>query len=437
MKPRYRQAHEIIQRWFGDALKVVDPCESVARALRVEDERLRVGDSEYSLAEGRLIVLAIGKAAPAMARGAAQVLGNRIHTGIILTKHGHMSDPVAGFTAFEAGHPVPDMAGLEATRKILDVVDGLNEGDVVLALISGGGSALFELPPEGVSVEGMQVITRRLMHAGAGIHDLNIVRKALSQVKGGGLRRRIGPARCISLLLSDVLGNDPSIIASGPTVISSSTSEDAIDVLRRFQLADGLVHEVRSVLENDWLGPVVPDTNGDTVSIIADNATFIREIARLAREDGYAVALDERPWDGDAGELGRSMVDAMRAADDGIDVIVRGGEATVAVTGDGTGGRNTEMALVAALMLIGTDEWVVASLASDGDDGNSGAAGAIADPGTVDRARAAGVSPEDALRRNDSATIFRVAEGLVVTGATGTNVNDVYIALRPESGMEM
>ncbi len=435
MNPAWRQAHETIRRWFDRALTVVDPCESVERALRLDGDRLKVDGAECVLADdGRLVVLAIGKAAPAMARGAARVLGDRIHSGFILTKHGHLSETVSGFAAFQAGHPVPDPAGLEATRQILEAVEGLSERDVVLALISGGGSALLELPREGVSLDLMQDITRQLMHAGAGIHDLNTVRKALSQVKGGGLRRRIGRARCVSLLLSDVLGNDPSVIASGPTVLSSSTREDAWGVLENYGVADSVDGAVRSVLQR-----VVPqadalDTSGDIVSIIADNGIFIREVARLAREDGYAVELDERPWEDDAGELGKWIVGTTRECDADTDVIVRGGEATVTVTGDGTGGRNTEMALVAALELSEVDDWVVASLASDGDDGNSGAAGAIADPGTAERARVAGVSPENALRRNDSATVFHAAGGLVVTGATGTNVNDVYIALRTQSG---
>jgi glycerate-2-kinase len=172
------------------------------------------------------------------------------------------------------------------------------------------------------------------------------------------------------------------------------------------------------------------DTSRDAIAVIADNAMLVGKIARSARSEGLRVQLDDEPYDGDAADLGRSIVDVVRSLPDDVDVYVRGGEATVTVTGDGVGGRNTEMALAAALALYGVDGWVIGSLASDGDDGNSGAAGAIADAGTVARARAAGVDPENALRRNDSASLFRAAGGLVQTGPTGTNVNDVYLAVR-------
>jgi hydroxypyruvate reductase len=417
-----RPHHEQIRRWFDAAIEVVEPRRAVIDALD--------GLALLDKLEDRLVVISIGKAAGSMARGARDVLGDRIDRGIILTKYGHLAESVDGFDAYEASHPVPDQNGLAATRAILDVVDGLTERDLVLALISGGGSALLELPHEDISLEEMQSLTTQLMHAGAGIHDLNTVRKALSQVKGGGLRRAIGPARCVSLLLSDVLGNDPSVIASGPTVISSSGPRDAQSVLDRFGLLANLPESIRRTLDRETGGKEDVAVTADKVSVIADNETFVREISRLAEADGLRVMRNPEPYAGDAAALGRDLVEAARGADADVDVIVRGGEATVEVTGNGIGGRNTEMALSAALALDSQSGWVIASLASDGDDGNSGAAGAIADASTVGRARDEGIDPMNALRNNDSASVFRSTGGLVVTGPTGTNVNDVYIALR-------
>lgn len=426
-----QEAQREIRRWFQAALDVVDPRAAVVRTLSLEDGVISVDSHRVPVTySGRVVVIAIGKAACPLARGARDVLGDIIDRGIILTKYGHVDAPVDGFQIYEASHPTPDQAGLDATAAILDAVQGLSENDLVIALISGGGSALLELPREGVSLEDMQAVTSRLMHAGAGIHDLNTVRKALSQVKGGGLRARIGEARCVTLLLSDVLGNDPAVIASGPTVRSSSGPRDALAVLRQFGVEDEIPERVRNTLLKDPRSLPVPDVSRDVVTVIADNERFIREVAARAEAGGMRVSLELESYDGDAAVLGRHLVETLDTLPDDVDVFVRGGEATVTVTGDGVGGRNTEMALAAAIALDGDEEWVVASLASDGDDGNSKAAGAIVDGGTVRRAREVGIDAEDALRRNDSASVFRVSGGLVETGPTGTNVNDVYVAAR-------
>jgi glycerate 2-kinase len=430
-------ARTTISRWFEMALETVEPRRAVTSSLAFHDDTLEVDGRAIRLTQdGRIIVLAVGKAAGGMAQGALDVLGDRMDRGIILTKYGHISEPVEGLESFEADHPTPDQAGLDATSRILEAVSGLAERDVVLALISGGGSALLELPRDGVSLEDMQEVTQELMHRGAGIHDLNTVRRALSKVKGGGLRRAIGPAHCVTLLLSDVLGNDPATIASGPTVQAETSSGDALQVLGRFGIRDGAPGGVLSALGGDDDDDPI-DISRDVVAVIADNETFVTAIAEQAKRDGLRVQVIPDSYEGDAADLGREMVDLARMAPHDLDVLIRGGEATVEVTGDGTGGRNTEMALAAAIALEGNHRWWVASLASDGDDGNSGATGAVADGNTVHRARVAGIDPVDALRRNDSATVFREVGGLIETGPTGTNVNDVYIALRiGETGEE-
>lgn len=427
---RRERAHRLIERWFREALQAVDPRRSVQRSLEWDGANLRVAGREVDIREGaRLVVIAIGKAAPDMAQGAVDVLGERIDDGFILTKEGHPRLEVAGFEAREASHPVPGERGLAATREILNLVGGLSGDDVVLALISGGGSALLEQPRDGVSLADMQQATELLMHAGAGIHDLNVVRQALSEVKGGGLRRAIGPARSISLLLSDVLGNDLHVIASGPTVPLPRDLPSAVDVARRYGLDDQVPPAVMRLLEGPRPDGMDPDPR-DIVLIIADNATLIDALARIAREASFTVGKGPIGYDGDATELGLRLVREARDARREIDVLLGGGEATVRVTGTGVGGRNTEAALAAAMAMTADDDWVIASLASDGDDGVSHAAGAIADAGTVERGRNAGVDARRALENNDSATFFSRAGGLVVTGATGTNVNDVYIAVR-------
>ena len=427
------EAHALIRRAFGEALRCVEPRRAVRSALRWQGDALHVDDRRIDLAPGaRVVVIAIGKAAPAMARGATDALGDRIDRGVILTKHGHLDDPVPAFDAFEAGHPVPDEDGARATRHVIAAVEGLGANDVVIALISGGGSALLELPRPPVTLADMQEMTRLLLRGGATIHDLNAVRSVLSQVKGGGLRRIIGPARCVSLLLSDVLGNDPEVIASGPTILATPSAERARQIIRRFGPEVRLPAAVAELLAGESAEPggAIPAA-GDVWSVIADNAMLVAEVERLLRSDGVATRLAWPSWAADAGVLGRRMVADVLAAGEDVDVLLGGGEATVEVSGDGIGGRNTEAALVAGMELERTGApWVIASLASDGQDGASDAAGAIADPETCRRARGQGIDPAAALRNNDSATFFERAGGLVVTGPSGTNVNDVYLAVR-------
>lgn len=434
MTPAIEGAHARIRRAFHEALRAVEPRTAVRAALAWDGGRLTVDGQHLSLSQGgRFVVIAIGKAAPAMAQGARDVLGERIDRGIILTKHRHMGgEPVVGFDVCEAGHPVPDEDGARGTRQVIAAVEGLGPEDVVIALISGGGSALLELPREPLCLADMQETTRLLLRAGATIHDLNAVRSVLSQVKGGGLRRIIGPSRCVSLLLSDVLGNDPGVIASGPTIPGAPSRAKARTILEKFRVMDRVPPAVRALMDQ----PDPPtETSGlgrdDLCAVIADNALLVAEVERLLAAEGLNTAIAWRAWDGDAGDLARRMVRDVDDAHGGIDVLLGGGEATVEVTGDGIGGRNTETALVAAIELERTGvPWVIASLASDGQDGASNAAGAIADPATCARARSQGIEADAALRNNDSATFFERVGGLVITGPTGTNVNDVYVAMR-------
>ncbi len=406
---------DLIISWYQQALAAVDP----ALVTRTALETIDVGS-------GRIVLLAIGKAAVAMASAAREALGDRISTGLIVTKSGQMSDDVEGFVGIEAAHPIPNESSLHAGEQALAAVSNLSEDDTVIALISGGGSSLVEHPVEGVSLMDVQVTTEMLMYAGAGIHDLNTVRKALSAIKGGGLRRAMGDARCVTLMLSDVLGNDFSVIASGPTIIEPISRHRAWQVLSEFRVQDRVPVSVRELLTSEAPASVDVDTSRDISEVLADNATFVAAVEDQARSAGLRTERRWNHWKDDAHELAHRIVSDCRSAADDTDVLIGGGEATSMVRGSGSGGRNTETALVAAMLLDSHDAWTIASLASDGDDGNSGAAGGIVDGTTVEDRAVADV----ALAESDSGGYLRQRDCLYDPGATGTNVNDVYIAVR-------
>jgi glycerate-2-kinase len=426
-----------IERAYRAGIEVVAPDAAVRRVLTRTDNGFEA-DGETVPVPGRLVVVAIGKAAAPMAAAAASVLGDRISAGYLLTKDGHVEVPPDGFAVFEAAHPVPDARGIAATEAILAGIDGLGVDDVVLALISGGGSALFEAPADGLSLEDMQRTTDLLLRAGAPIQDLNAVRSELSEVKGGGFRRHIGEARTVSLILSDVLGNDPTVIASGPTVPREPNPEGALAVLDRYHLRDAVPAAVRDHLDRAARSAcerLAEIPGSDIYRIVGDNAMFVDAVRESLERDGLAVAEIWEAREGEAREQARLWVDALETSES--DAIIGGGELTVTVTGDGKGGRNTEFALAAAIELDRRDlRATVASLASDGQDGAIDAAGAVVDGGTVARLREAGIDPADALARNDSGTALGGIGALVVPGPTGTNVNDVYIGIREDRTAE-
>lgn len=404
---------DTIASWFHEALASVDPTVATTAAL-----------DDVDPGTGKLVVVAIGKAALPMAQAARCSLGPRIDTGLFITKQGQLTGEIDGFVGFEAGHPVPTEASLYAGQMVLEAVCELTENDTVLALISGGGSALVEYPIDGVSLTDLQVTTELLMFAGAGIHELNAVRKSLSQIKGGGFRRAMGNARCVTLLLSDVLGNDHGVIASGLTVLEACDLETAWRIVKRFGLEDRVPESVRLALLRDAVPIAEIDASRDEVQIIADNHMFVQAVVRAAANQGYDVHVAWSGWTDTTTELGQSAIQAMKHSN--ADVLIGGGEATSIVRGSGKGGRNTETALGVALAIKGCPDWTFASLASDGDDGSSHAAGAIVDGATV----VDEVSAQQALLRSDSAGYLAGRDALLVCGPTGTNVNDVYVALR-------
>lgn len=439
MRPGRADARSLIRRWYAAGIIAVEPRHAVRRHLSVDRDHLRVGSRSLPIPHRGVIVVAIGKAAVAMALGAHDVLGEHLRDGIILTKDGHADHAWAGMRVFEAAHPVPDERGVAATAAILDMVSDLVPTDIVLTLISGGGSALFEAPRDPLALGDLQATTNLLLRAGAPIQDLNAVRSPLSLVKGGGFRNRIGAAHCVSLILSDVLGNDPAVIASGPTIRTEPDPSRALSLLKHYGVRDSVPPGVIELLERREDEPSFErereSASGDVFEIIADNDVFIDGVAAAAEDELFPVVWRRRQ-EGEARELGQRFVAGLGDVPDNVHVVLGGGEATVTVRGDGVGGRNTEFALAAAIALGRTGaDWVVASLASDGQDGSVYGAGAIVDRRTVERAARAGFDPFASLDRNDSGSVFERLGDLVVPGPTGTNVNDVYIAVRTQSGL--
>jgi glycerate 2-kinase len=384
-------------------------------------------------------VVAVGKAAIAMTQGALQALGDVIVSGDVITKEGHATAALPPrLRVHEAGHPIPDERGTTATDLAIAALNRLDDVIAVLALISGGGSALLEAPRPGVSLADLAQTTDLLLRAGAPIDALNAVRSPLSRVKAGGLRAAAPRNAWATLILSDVLGNDPRIIASGPTVPGGGDPRLALEVIERFGVLWQVPLSVRAALDAGFEEPGPLRTQEDILLVIADNGAAVGAAADKASALGLESMVIWHAVQGEAAELGREFALAVRDVPESIDVVLGGGEATVTVRGDGRGGRNTEFSLAAALELerLGLQDWVIASLGTDGQDAMTGLAGAIADAGTPQRARDAGLDPIDALARNDSLSVFDVSGGKVKTGPTGTNVNDVYIAVRAKNRLD-
>jgi glycerate 2-kinase len=384
-------------------------------------------------------VVAVGKAAIAMTQGALQALGDVIVSGDVITKEGHATAALPPrLRVHEAGHPIPDERGTTATDLAIAALNRLDDVIAVLALISGGGSALLEAPRPGVSLADLARTTDLLLRAGAPIDALNAVRSPLSRVKAGGLRAAAPRNAWATLILSDVLGNDPRIIASGPTVPGGGDPRLALEVIERFGVLWQVPLSVRAALDAGFEEPGPLRTQEDILLVIADNGAAVGAAADKASALGLESMVIWHAVQGEAAELGREFALAVRDVPESIDVVLGGGEATVTVRGDGRGGRNTEFSLAAALELerLGLQDWVIASLGTDGQDAMTGLAGAIADAGIPQRARDAGLDPIDALGRNDSLSVFDVSGGKVKTGPTGTNVNDVYIAVRAKNRLD-
>jgi len=400
-------ADEIVKR----AIAAVSPDEAVARALNGQ---------EFS---GRVVLIAAGKAAWQMAKAANDCLGSRIDAGIVITKYDHVMGPIADYQCFEAGHPVPDENSFRGTAAALAAVENLTAEDTVLFLLSGGGSALFEKPL--VSGEVLQDITRQLLACGADIVEINTIRKRLSAVKGGRFALSCAPAKVFSIVLSDILGDPLDMIASGPAYPDSSTCEQAVAIAKKYDLQ--LTDEVWSLLEKE-----TPKALDNVTTQITGSVRELCVAAEgICRDLGYEVVLLTDQLCCEAREAGSFLASVLKThAMSGKNLaFLAGGETVVHLTGKGKGGRNQELALGAAMGIAGMANAAVFSVGSDGTDGPTDAAGGYCDGDTVAAMKEKGIDVFEVLRNNDAYTALGAVDGLIITGPTGTNVNDVAVAL--------
>ena len=372
---------------------------------------------------GRVLLVAAGKAAWQMAKAAADCLGDRIENGVVVTKYGHVMGPIASFSCFEAGHPVPDENSFKGTQAALDLVADLTEKDTVLFLLSGGGSALFEKPL--VPAEELQDITGQLLACGADIVEINTIRKRLSQVKGGRFAQICWPGFVEAVVLSDILGDPLDMIASGPACPDSSTSEDARRIKEKYGLRMSEAAEQLLGIETPKsLDNVHTQINGSVRELCAAAASTCREL-------GYEPVMLTDQLCCQAKEAGSFLASILKThASDGKPLaFIAGGETVVKLTGHGLGGRNQEIALSAAAGIAGMGSAAVFSVGSDGTDGPTDAAGGYADGDTCAELLAHGLTVDAVLQDNDAYHALQQTGGLILTGPTGTNVNDVAVAL--------
>jgi hydroxypyruvate reductase len=413
------------------ALRAVDPASAVRRFFSSAD----VAGAE------RVFVVGAGKAGAAMARAAVEILGERLSAGVIAVPQLPAS-AAERITFIEGGHPTPTEGTLLAGRAIADLLAQATARDLVVALISGGGSALLELPVEGLALADLQITNQQLLLSGAAVHEINVVRQRLSQLKGGGLARLAYPARVLGLILSDVVGNPLGLIASGPTVPATASRQAALAVVEKYHLRDRLPLIVLQHLESALSSsiPSVSSVSSVENRLIASNRLAGEAAAATARELGFVAALIADDWQGEAREVGerfarlvsqeaRGQGEGGTGAGGGPACLIVGGETTVTVRGAGRGGRNQEAALAAALVIDGLPNVVISTFATDGVDGPTDAAGAIVTGDTRARARALGLDPQKHLDANDSYAFFSALGDLVTTGPTGTNVNDLIFGL--------
>jgi glycerate-2-kinase len=430
---------------FRAGIEAVKPEHLVREALILDGDRLWVKDLRVNLRDYRkIIVLGTGKTTAHMCRTLEEILGNRITAGAVTVRRGE-SLACERIRVFEAGHPIPDEGTLEGTRNVLALADAVRSDDLVICLLSGGGSALLEAIPEGLTLSDLQETSRQLLASGATIHEMNIVRRHLSLVKGGQLARRFAPARCITLVISDVPGDLLESVASGPTAPDPFTFAIARKVVQSYGLERTLPRNVVRYLEEGMEGnhpetvkPGDPVLKNVTHLVIGNNGRALEGALARAQELGYHAEIRSRTMHGEARMAGKRVaqmaIDARRT--DGAAhfpaCVLIGGETTVTVRGDGRGGRNQELALAAAGALWNTEgDFLVASIGTDGIDGSTEAAGGVVTPEVIQRAKSLNLDPSAFLDRNDSYGFLKQAGGLVVTGPTGTNVMDVVIALVP------
>jgi len=427
---------------FDAGVAAVDPLVAVHRAVVRRGDELEVDGVTYDLrAYSKVYVVGTGKGSAVMARGLESILADRLSAGAVTVKYGHGA-PVNRVTLYEAAHPIPDAAGVQGASAAMDLVRQAGAEDLVFCLLSGGGSALWPAPCDGISLAEKQRMTGLLMDCGARIDEINVIRKHLSSIKGGQLARLAAPARVVTLVLSDVVGDRLDAIASGPTVPDPTTFRDCLNILAHYELLDRVPDSIHAHLQQGLRG-VVAETpkSGDPVFklgqtvVVANNRLALHAACETAQARGYKTLLLSSTLEGEARHIARMHAAiAQEICQSGQPIpppacVISGGETTVTVRTDGKGGRSQEFALAAALHVAGLHNTVVLSGGTDGTDGPTDAAGAMVDGRTLARAEALGLQAEAFLHRNDAYHFFQALDDLLLTGPTGTNVMDMYVVL--------
>jgi glycerate 2-kinase len=446
-----------VTRILAAAVAAVEPGAAVRRCLSRSGDQLQAGQHSYDLSQyDRVFLVGAGKAGLPMAHAAAELLDDRLNGGVVVVKEGYagglqiadcrlqiagsLQSAIYNLQLVEAGHPIPDERGLAGARRMRATLAGLTERDLVIVLISGGGSALLTLPVAGVDLADLQTLTAQLLRCGASINEINRLRKHLDQVKGGGLARMIAPASMVTLILSDVVGDPLDVIASGPTVPDASSFADAYAVLERYEIVAATPLPILDHLRRGLAGAVAETPKpGDpcfahaTAIIVGNNAQAAQAAITAARGEGFNTLLLTTYLQGEAREVGRVLASVGRElALRGQPLprpacIVVGGETTVTLRGAGLGGRNQELALAAAADLTELADIALITLATDGGDGPTDAAGAVVTGATLDLARRAGLDAAAHLARNDAYPFFATLGDLLRPGPTNTNVNDLAL----------
>jgi hydroxypyruvate reductase len=436
--PKWIDHRSHLNQLQNAALSAVDPQQIIQTSVSLKDDTLLVYDTAFPLTpSGKILIIGAGKAGIPMARGFEQVLGNRITDGLVAVPM-LVENSSNRIELIVGGHPLPDEGSIEAGNKVRKLLETTHREDLVIVLISGGGSALLEQPEEGVTLSDLQVMNDLLIRNGVPIQEINTVRRQLSRIKGGGLAKMAAPAKTIALILSDVIGDSLNDVASGPTIDDQASAIEALIILDKYHLTEMVPEEIILVLklnleqdnhlQKEFLVSVWNFLIGNN-KIAADAAK------RAALDLGFQTYVVTTIMRGEAREVGRVVATLVKCLRDGAQVasrpicLILGGETTVTVRGNGVGGRNQELALAASIELAGTDNLAMMTLATDGVDGPTSSAGALVTGETLRRARKKGLYAQKFLENNDSHVFFTQLGDTISTGPTGTNVNDLVFGL--------